>query len=103
MRLAGARAGGKSSILSDGWRFTLNSHGKTPRKLARKASALLSDLQGLGGLSEKTLLDLAALAQGTVERTGRGGDRRSRERTSEASVHRMIVRLWVELVRTSDG
>ncbi len=66
------------------------------RRLARKASALLSDLQGLGGLSEMTLLDLAALAQGTVERTGRGGDRRSREHSSEASVHRMIVRLWVE-------
>jgi hypothetical protein len=68
------------------------------RGIARKVSDLLNELQeqGCGGLSEETLLDLAALAQGAVERTGRGGDRRSREHSSEASVPRMIVRLWLK-------
>ena len=68
------------------------------RGIARKARDLLNELQELGGggLSEKTLLDLAALAHGAVERTGRGGDRRSGEHSSKASVHRMIVRLYFE-------
>jgi hypothetical protein len=67
------------------------------RSIARKARDLLDELQELGGgLNERTLLDLEALAQGAVERTGRGGDRRGGEHSAEASVHRMIVRLYVE-------
>lgn len=68
------------------------------RSIAHKARDLLDELRELGGggLSEETLADLAVLAQGAAERTGRGGDRRSDEHSAEASVHRMIVRLYVE-------
>lgn len=81
------------------------------RRVGRKALELLTELQELGGggLCEQTLSDLAALAQGTVKRAGRGGDRRSAvvyplvgaypptgEYSAETSMHRMIVRLWVE-------
>ena len=66
--------------------------------IARKARDLLDELQELdgGGLSESTLSDLKTLAEGAVERTGRGGDRRSDEHSTETSVHRMIVKLYLE-------
>jgi hypothetical protein len=68
------------------------------RSIARKARDLLDEARESGGagLSEMTLLDLEALAQGAVERMGHGGDRRSGEHSAEASVHRMIVRLYME-------
>jgi hypothetical protein len=71
---------------------------KKRRGIARKARDLLNELRALdgGGLSEKTLLDLDVLAKGPAERTGRGGNRRSEEHSSEAAVHQMIVRLYLE-------
>ncbi len=74
------------------------------RCIARKGRDLLNELKELGGggLSERALLDLEALAQGAVQRTGRGGDRRSGEHSAKAAMHRMIVRLYIE-AKGEDG
>ena len=68
------------------------------RAIERKAKDFLDELRasGGGGLDRQTLSELTALGQGATERKGRGGDRRSDEHASEASVHRMLVRLYLE-------
>ncbi len=73
------------------------------RRIARLASKLLSELNGLGGLPEGFLDTLHALAgpkgerrTASQSRPSPGGDRRSGERTLRSSVLGMIVRLYCE-------
>jgi hypothetical protein len=65
-------------------------------QIARLANELHEKLSGLGGLDEVFLDTLRDLAAGSSKRTGRGGDRRSGERTLRSSVLGMAIRLYLE-------
>ena len=71
------------------------------------ATKLLSELEGLGGLSTEFIDALSTLAASERRRfatlRNRGGDRRSGERTLKTSVLGMIVRLYCEAHASPGG
>lgn len=80
------------------WRF--NSEQVIPKsdrdEIAQLANALLEKLNGLGGLDRVFLDMLRDLAVGSIARSGKGGDRRSGERTLQSSIMGMAVRVYLE-------
>lgn len=66
------------------------------REIARDAHQLLLSLDGLGGLDDRFLDTLRALAHSAPDFSGHGGNCRLGQRTADGSVLGMLVQLYTE-------